>query len=141
MNAFEIWVECRRRAIKLAADGDRLSYKARDAATVERILPLLRDNKAALLDCVKELQGLPVEDGPFLPWGPYLTPQLLAEWQRELYEAVQEVARFEGWPQAVFDLVVGAIERQPMSTLRPDLAHFKERAANWKKVAPKANTS
>lgn len=127
MNAFEIWAECRRQNVRLTATGDRLSYRASDSAVIERLLPLLKSNKPALLACVAELQGLPVEDGPFLPWGPYLTPELLGKWQRELYEAVCQIASLEDWDQETLDEIVGAIERQPISTLRPDLHYFLER--------------
>lgn len=62
-----------------------------------------------------------------MPWGPFMAPERLKEWQRELFEVVDELARLERWHPDDYDIVVGAIERQPVSTLRPDLAHFRER--------------
>ncbi|MFM0136838.1 hypothetical protein [Caballeronia grimmiae] len=64
---------------------------------------------------------------PFLPWDPYINVETLKRWQRELFDVVDELARLEGWPADSYDLVVGAIERQPISTLRPDLHYFRER--------------
>ncbi|WP_306715119.1 hypothetical protein [Burkholderia dolosa] len=68
-------------------------------------------------------------DGPYLPWGPYLDAATVTKWQRELYDAVTELARLERWPDRDYDHVVLCIERQPLSTLRPDLTHFTERLA------------
>jgi len=126
MNVLDIWFECRRLSVTLTVDGERITYRGPDRS-VQRMLPVLKQHKPALLASLGDIQGLPVEDGPFMPWGPYMTPERLAEWQRELYGAVCEVAKLEGWPDETFDLIVGAIERQPISTLRPDLAHFRER--------------
>ncbi len=47
--------------------------------------------------------------------------------QRELFAAVEELARLERWPDAHFDHVAYCLERQPNSTLRSDLVHFLER--------------
>ncbi|WP_124529918.1 hypothetical protein [Burkholderia sp. Bp8991] len=65
--------------------------------------------------------------GLFLPWCAPVTADRLKELQRELFEAVDEVARLEHWPDDDYDLVIGAIERQPPSTLLPDLDHFRTR--------------
>ncbi|WP_069265323.1 hypothetical protein [Paraburkholderia nodosa] len=66
-------------------------------------------------------------DGPYLPWGPYVNREQLDAMQRELFSVVDELAKLEGWPDEGYDHVVMCIERQPISTLRPDLAHFAER--------------
>ncbi|WP_081063965.1 hypothetical protein [Burkholderia cepacia] len=126
MTPFEIWTECRLNGITLTVDGDRLTWRGpKDAA--DRLLPVMRLNREALRACARELNGLPFEDGPFLPWGPYVAPCLLESMQRELFDVVDELAKLERWRNDDYDLVVGAIERQPISTLRPDLAHFRER--------------
>ncbi|KVN81096.1 hypothetical protein WJ96_33195 [Burkholderia ubonensis] len=128
MTPLEIWIECRRSGITLTVDGDRFTWRGpQDAAN--RLLPAMRANRFALRECARELNGLPIEDGPFLPWGPYMTPELVKQWQRELYDAVTELARLERWPDEFYDHVVLCIERQPLSTLRPDLTHFTERLA------------
>lgn len=128
MTPLEIWIECRRSGITLIVDGDRLMWRGPKEAA-DRLLPAMRANRAALRQCARELNGLPLEDGPFLPWGPYMTPELVKHWQRELYDAVTELARLEQWPDEFYDHVVLCIERQPLSTLRPDLTHFTERLA------------
>ncbi|WP_186159064.1 hypothetical protein [Burkholderia gladioli] len=126
MTPFEIWAECRRSGITLTVNGDRLSWRG-PKASADRLLPVMRANREALRECVRELAGLPVEDGPFLPWGPPMTPELVTQWQRELHEVVTELARLERWDDDSFDHVAMCIERQPLSTLRPDLAYFRER--------------
>jgi len=126
MTPLEIWTECRRSGITLAVDGNRLTWRGpKDVA--DRLLPVMRANREALRECTRELDGLPVEDGPFLPWGPYVAPCLLESMQRELFEVVDELAKIERWRDDDYDLVIGAIERQPISTIRPDLAYFRER--------------
>ncbi|QNB10903.1 hypothetical protein G5S35_04495 [Paraburkholderia tropica] len=77
------------------------------------------------LDCVGALHH--PDGGPYLPWGPYVEPGQLQQMQRDLLAAVEELARFERWPDEYFDHVVYCIERQPISTLRPDLAYFNAR--------------
>ncbi|WP_321808073.1 hypothetical protein [Burkholderia sp. BCC1993] len=76
-------------------------------------------------DCVGALQS--GDGGMYLPWGPYIDPHQLSAMQRELFEVVDALAKLEHWPDDDYDLVIGAIERQPISTLRPDLAYFRER--------------
>ncbi len=127
MTALDIWHECRRKAVALSVTADgKLHYDGgRPVGTP--LLSTMKENRDALIDCVLSLDGALFADGPFLPWGPYMNANLLKQWQRELFEAVDELARLEGWPDDHFDLLVGAIDRQPVSTLRPDLAHFRAR--------------
>lgn len=66
-------------------------------------------------------------DGPYLPWGPYTNREQLDAMQRELFAVVDELAKLECWPDGDYDHVVMCIERQPISTLRPDLAYFTDR--------------
>jgi hypothetical protein len=129
MNALDLWHECRRRSIDLSVTtGGKLHYDG-VPAVVEPLLPAMKANRDALLACVAALDGALYADGPYLPWGPFLRPDRLKQWQRELFEVVDELARLEGWRDDDYDLVIGAIERQPISTLRPDLAHFRDRLA------------
>lgn len=76
-------------------------------------------------DCVGALRD--PDGGPYLPWCPHLHPDQLREMQCELLEVVGELAKLERWPDADYDHVAMCIERQPISTLRPDLAYFQER--------------
>ncbi|MGF6974916.1 hypothetical protein QFZ94_003366 [Paraburkholderia sp. JPY465] len=77
-------------------------------------------------DCVGAL--IYTESGaPYLPWGPYINPEKLSRWQRELFEIVDELAKLEGWKPDDYDHTVMCIERQPISTLKPDLAYFTAR--------------
>ncbi|HDR9101145.1 TPA: hypothetical protein QDB15_006002 [Burkholderia vietnamiensis] len=95
---------------------DRVNNRA--AAIGRHSEPLPDDCKGALID--------PESGAPFLPWGPRLDPSQLEAMQRELFEVVDALAKLEGWPDDHYDHVVLCIERQPISTLRPDLAYFRE---------------
>lgn len=83
------------------------------------------DGFAVPPDCIGALRD--PDGGLYLPWGPYVNPAQLATMQRELFEVVGELAKLEGWRDDDYDHTVYCIERQPISTLRPDLAHFRER--------------
>ncbi|WP_186214377.1 hypothetical protein [Burkholderia gladioli] len=126
MNALDIWHECRRWSITLQLNGDRLHYDG-PPASIAHMLPKMKACRDDLLRCVVELDGALYADGPYLPWGPPVDCAQLKAMQRELFEVVDELAKLERWDDDAYDLVVGAIERQPISTLRPDLAHFRER--------------
>lgn len=78
-------------------------------------------------DCVGALRH--PDGGLYLPWGPYVDHAQLKAMQRELFEVVDELAKLEHWPDDYFDHVTHCVERQPMSTLRPDLAQFRDRLA------------
>ncbi|SAK96879.1 hypothetical protein AWB75_07057 [Caballeronia catudaia] len=136
MNAFDLWFECRRRGISLKLNGETVRYNGPEKV-VAAMLPAMKAHKAELINCTRALEGLPIEDGPFLPWGPYLTPEKLAEWQRELFTVVDELAALEGWSEHRYDLIAGQIERQPVSTIRPDLTYFRAQATRGARVAGK----
>jgi hypothetical protein len=70
--------------------------------------------------------------GPYLPWGEEVTPETLKCWRCELFEVVDELAKLERWPDDLFDHIAYCVERQPLSTLRPDLAHFRRRLTEAK---------
>jgi hypothetical protein len=126
MNALDLWYECRHRSISLTLKGDRLAYSGAPAV-VDPLLPAIKENRDSLFACVAALDGALFADGPYLPWGPYLNPVQLKAWQADLFEVVDELAKLEHWHDDDYDLVIGAIARQPISTLRPDLAHFRGR--------------
>ncbi|AOJ63380.1 hypothetical protein WJ32_13545 [Burkholderia ubonensis] len=47
--------------------------------------------------------------------------------QRELLVTVDELAKLEHWRDSDYDHVVMCVERQPISTLLPDLGYFRDR--------------
>ncbi|WP_175939911.1 hypothetical protein [Caballeronia sp. BCC1704] len=138
MNAAEIVSKARALGVELRTDGTIVNLRGpRDAR--EKVRPDIAAHKPAVIaylliektrDAVPEAcrGALLSEDGGYyLPWGPYLTREALAEWQRELFAVVDELATLEGWPELTYDLIAGQIERQPISTIRPDLAYFRGR--------------
>ncbi|WP_175718773.1 hypothetical protein [Burkholderia anthina] len=64
---------------------------------------------------------------PYWPWGPRINPEQLATIRREILIAVDELAKLEHWRDSDYDHVVMCIERQPISTLLPDLGYFRDR--------------
>ncbi|MGF6664844.1 hypothetical protein QF000_006512 [Paraburkholderia atlantica] len=91
------------------------------------------DWEGALLD--------PETRAPFWPWGPYIDSTTLKQWQRELFEVVDALAHLERWSEGDYDHVVMCIERQPLSTLRPDLIYFSERLSEARAEAAARNAS
>lgn len=77
-----------------------------------------------------DCKGSPVDresGAPYWPRGPRINPEQLATIQRELLIAVDELAKLEHWRDSDYDHVVMCIERQPISTLLPDLGYFRDR--------------
>ena len=77
-----------------------------------------------------DCKGSPVDresDAPYWPWGPRINPEQLATIRREILIAVDELANLEHWRNSDYDHVVMCIERQPISTLLPDLGYFRDR--------------
>ncbi|KVR46384.1 hypothetical protein WM11_31500 [Burkholderia ubonensis] len=77
-----------------------------------------------------DCKGPPIDrdsDAPYWPWGPCINPEQLATIQRELMIAVDELAKLEHWRDSDYDYVVMCVERQPISTLLPDLGYFRDR--------------
>ncbi|MDR5770865.1 MULTISPECIES: hypothetical protein [unclassified Caballeronia] len=80
-------------------------------------------------DIIDLCAGALMVDGPYLPWGPYLTPEQLAAMQQAVIEVVTELSRIERWRDDYYDMIVVEIKRQPISTLLPDLDYFRARLA------------
>ncbi|MFM0736543.1 hypothetical protein PQQ51_04740 [Paraburkholderia xenovorans] len=118
--------------VKMRGPADAIAAIKPDiAAHKPEVLTYLRSASNDLppvpADCAGALRH--PDGGLFLPWGPYVDQAQLKATQRELFDVVDELAKLERWPDEYFDRVVYCIERQPISTLRPDLAHFRERLA------------
>lgn len=78
---------------------------------------------------VADVTGLPVADGPFMPYLPPITAAQVRAWQAELDAAIVKLAALESWPAAELEHVLYRVERQPLSTLLPDLHWFRERTS------------
>ncbi|MFM0002743.1 hypothetical protein PQR57_17115 [Paraburkholderia dipogonis] len=117
------------------------------AAHKPEVLTYLRaasdDLNSVPADCAGALRH--PDGGLYLPWGPYVDHAQLKAMQRELFEVVDELAKLERWRDDDYDIIVQTIERQPVSTLRSDLAYFAERlrvvraaAAAWEVAAKRS---
>lgn len=117
-----------------ATDGEQSKFQTRDAATGSKgskvpCEPFEPDSS----ECMREMHHadgalIDQESGaPFWPWGPRINPEQLATIQRELLIAVDELAKLERWRDSDYDHVVMCVERQPISTLLPDLGYFRDR--------------
>jgi hypothetical protein len=69
---------------------------------------------------------LPVEDGPYEPWLPSGTSEQVRQWRKELDAAIVELSVLAGWPDRLMEQVLFLVERQPTSTLLPDLHSFRD---------------
>ncbi|OXJ00035.1 MULTISPECIES: TubC N-terminal docking domain-related protein [Burkholderia] len=139
MSIVAILSKARSLGIRLSVAGDVVKMKGPPDA-IAAIKPEIAARKpeimAYLLAATDGCQQIPADcigalcssdGGLYLPWMPALDPEQLQSMQRELFDVVDELAQLERWPDDDYDIVIGAIERQPPSTLRPDLAHFRER--------------
>lgn len=126
MNALDIWHECRRRAVALSLNGDRLHYDGTPEA-IEPMLSAMKAHRDKLLVCVIALDGALLADGPYWPWGPYLSGDEVRRMRANLVGAIAEIARLECWQQAHRDEVLTAATRGPLSALLSDLHHFTGR--------------
>ena len=126
MSPFELWCECRRLSVRLTVHGDRLRYQGPEDA-VKTVLPMLAENKAAMVACVADLSRYPMADGPFMPWCAPMSPDRAAALLDDLRATVSKVADIEGWTTDCLTRVLGLIARQPVSTLADDLAYFRGR--------------
>jgi hypothetical protein len=80
-------------------------------------------------DCAGALRSC--DGGLYLPWGPYLSPDDVRSLRAELVELIGDMADAEGWPASYRDEVLARALRGPLSDLLPNLAHFRERAAQF----------
>ncbi|RAS35861.1 hypothetical protein [Paraburkholderia bryophila] len=118
--------------VKMRGAADAIAAIKPDiAAHKSEVLTYLRaasnDLTPVPADCAGALRHL--DGGLYLPWGPYVDQAQLRAMQRELFEVVDELAKLEGWKKDNYDHTMMCIERQPASTLRPDLAYFQSRLA------------
>ncbi|VVE15041.1 hypothetical protein PIN31115_02829 [Pandoraea iniqua] len=129
MNAFEVWFLCRDRKVSLVATRPTLKYWG-PADVLAEIVPLIRRHKVALLDLVESLDGLPVADGPFIPYTPLVSPEMLREWQAELMTLFARCVRHMGWGDEAIEEMQAALYRMPVYTVWIDLVHYRELAAS-----------
>jgi len=122
MSTLELWHRCHTLSIRLSTNDGKLRYRGPELAVAE-VLPLLRSHKDELL----LLAGLPVADGPFMPYALPLSAERVTTLRAEITEAVRAIAEAECWADAQLRLVLSFLDRQPVSTLSDDLAHFRER--------------
>lgn len=125
MRAIDVWFRCREMGVRLTASRPSLKYCGPQGA-VEQVVPLIRGNTSALLDLVEALDGLPVEDGPFTPYMPPVSPETLHEWQAELAPLVARCARYRGWGEDAVEMLVAALYRMPVYTVWIDLVSYRE---------------
>ncbi|VVE01624.1 hypothetical protein [Pandoraea terrigena] len=85
----------------------------------KELLPIDRKSKR------REPHVLPVEDGPYEPWLPPATAEQVRQWQKELDTAIAEFAALADWSDELLERVLFQVERQPVSTLLPDLHWFR----------------
>lgn len=131
MNALEVWCLCRDRKVSLAATRPTLKYWG-PSEVLPEVVPIIRRHKAALLDLVESLDGLPVEDGPFTPYMPQASAETLHEWQAELAALVARCARHRGWGEGAIEMLVAALYRMPVYTVWIDLVSYREWATQDK---------
>ncbi|RRJ34368.1 hypothetical protein [Pandoraea apista] len=124
MNALDLWHECRRRSLRLSLNGDKVRYTGPEES-IAAMLPAMRASRDALLECVSFVTGLPIEDGPFMPYMPQATLDQVRQWQADLDAAIVEFAELVDWSDELLERVLFQVERQPISTLLPDLHWFR----------------
>lgn len=130
MNALDLWHECRRLGITLGVNGERLRYDG-PAQAIARMLPLMKANRDALLECVRSVAGALIDadsSAPFLPWG-YATPASLRLMRDELDATIRTLADLEGWPRDLRDEIVRLAMTGPPYDVAADLAYFRDRLA------------
>ncbi|TCK44103.1 hypothetical protein B0G84_2454 [Paraburkholderia sp. BL8N3] len=110
---------------------------------VTRVTPIFERSPKVSADASSDCGGLPVEDGPFFPWGPYLSPDDVRQLRDELRATVDELAAREGWPLAHQDEILSLSMNGSLANLLRDLAHFGARlrerraqAAERERLAP-----
>ena len=140
MSIAQLLSKAREMGVTLRLDGDTVMVGGPKAAR-EEIKPELAAHKPQIIahlrtaandvapgsnECAGALRDAD-SGAPFLPWGPYINRDQLDAMQRELFAMVDELSKLERWPDDDYDHVVMCIERQPISTLLPDLAYFARR--------------
>lgn len=119
-------------SVRLLLRGDAVRMvgpeSARDAIRSEVVAhkPEIVAHLQRAANDVADVTGLPVADGPFMPYLPPATSGLKSTWQAELDAAIVELAALECWPDETREQVLYRVERQPLSTLLPDLHWFRE---------------
>ncbi|WP_316893478.1 hypothetical protein [Ralstonia mannitolilytica] len=127
--------------VRLILNGDGVKLRG-PAASVVAIQPELAVHKSEIVahlrhaaSGISEPSPYPMADGPYMPYAVPLSCERVAELTTELRTTIGKVADIEGWPDAWRTRVLGAIARQPLSTLADDCAYFRERLGASEAVA------
>ncbi|MFM0053630.1 hypothetical protein [Caballeronia grimmiae] len=133
--------EATTRAERNPATGDGVTHRAKtgyaqtpasqgaagSVTLVTRVTPIFEPCLKISGDASLACDGLPVEDGPFLPWGPYLTADDVRRMRGELRMAIDELAACEGWPRSHKSKIMAQAMNGSAANLLADLAHFAAR--------------
>jgi len=133
--------EATTRAERNPATGDGVTHRAKtgyaqtpasqgaagSVTPVTRVTPNFERSQTISDDAPFDCDGLPVEDGLFLPWGPYLTPDDVRRMRDELRATIDELAAGEGWPRSHKDEILSLVMTGSAATLLHDFAHFTAR--------------
>lgn len=129
MNPLDLWHACQHLRVHLTIQDGHLAYGGRKADVIA-VLADLKAHKDDMLDCVAALHGLPVADGPFLPYCVPLSPERAAAMLTELRQLIDALATAEKWPEEQKTHLLAKVRRQPVYTLADDLAYFRQRLSN-----------
>lgn len=139
MNAIAIVNKAKAMGVRLSSNGDKVKLRG-PADAIAIIKPVVAAHKSEILAHLRATENDSIETpadcvgalrepggGLYLPWCLYIDSVQLAALQQELLEIVDQLANLERWHDDTYDRVIGAIERQPISTLLPDLGYFRDR--------------
>lgn len=133
MNVESLFNRAQVRGVRLALNGDKVTIRGPSEA-VAAITPEVVAHKLELLDYLRMAandstgaSGYPVADGPFTPYCVPLPRDAVAAMQAELVSLIDRLADGESLHEDRRTKLVQTVHRQPLSSLRGDLAHFRAR--------------
>lgn len=106
----------------------------------EELVDLVRADKLELLRLLAALEptdSYPLHAGsgaPFMPWCAPISARDFARWRQDLIRMIEDLAAIEGWPREHLDDVLTRALNGPVSDLRPNWHHFRERLAAAQKT-------
>lgn len=135
MNAAQILSKAQALGVRLSLSGGLVKLRG-SAEAIAEIKPEIAKHKPDIVAWLKshpesqlahDCIGLPISDGAYFPWCAPVAPEQVRRWQRELDEAIETLAALEEWPAEKLERMRFLVERQPISTLLPDLHWFLAR--------------